>query len=224
MYEAMLSAKEQGLIKHIGITNHKLNIAREAVESGLYDVLQFPFSYLSSSEEESIANLCEEKDVGFVCMKAMSGGLITDYRPSYAYLNQFDNALPIWGIQRESELDQFIGCMTDPPVMNDELRKIIDNDRKELSGSFCRGCGYCLPCPAEINIPICSRMSLLLRRSRVETYVSEKFRAMMRNIENCMGCRVCTARCPYGLETPELLKINYNDYNDFITKYDLTSN
>ena len=35
------------MIRHIGITNHRLSVAREAIESGLYETLQFPFSYIS---------------------------------------------------------------------------------------------------------------------------------------------------------------------------------
>ena len=48
LYEAMLEAKAQGKIRHIGITNHRLHVAREAVESGLYETLQFPFCYLAA--------------------------------------------------------------------------------------------------------------------------------------------------------------------------------
>ena len=47
----MLKAKEQGKVRHIGITNHRLAVAQEAVESGLYETLQFPFCYLSGDHE-----------------------------------------------------------------------------------------------------------------------------------------------------------------------------
>ena len=39
-------------------------------------------------------------------MKGMGGGLITHSKASYAYMNQFDNVLPIWGIQKLEELLQ----------------------------------------------------------------------------------------------------------------------
>ncbi len=98
LYEAMLEAKAKGMIRHIGITNHRLSVAEEAVKSGLYDTLQFPFSYLASEKEEALVRLCEEEDVGFICMKALAGGLITHSDVAYAYLAQFPVA-PIWGIQ-----------------------------------------------------------------------------------------------------------------------------
>ena len=76
-------------------------------------------------------------------MKALSGGLITNSAAAYAYLAKFDNVLPIWGIQREHELEEFLSYIDNPPVMTEELEAVIEHDRKELLGEFCRGCGYC---------------------------------------------------------------------------------
>ena len=216
LYEAMLEAKEQGKIKHIGITNHRLHVAKEAVESGLYDTLQFPFSYLASDKEEELVRLCKEKDVGFICMKALSGGLITRSDVAYAYLAQFDNTLPIWGIQKEKELDEFISYNDNPPVLNDEIKAIIEHDRQELAGEFCRGCGYCMPCPMGIEINQCARMSLMLRRSPSANWLSPHWQEEMKKIETCINCGKCKAHCPYDLNKPVLLKKNYEDYKSFL--------
>lgn len=216
LYEAMLEAKEQGKIKHIGITNHRLHVAKEAVESGLYDTLQFPFSYLASDKEEELVRLCKEKDIGFICMKALSGGLITRSDVAYAYLAQFDNTLPIWGIQKEKELDEFISYNDNLPVLNDEIKAIIEHDRQELAGEFCRGCGYCMPCPMGIEINQCARMSLMLRRSPSANWLSPHWQEEMKKIETCINCGKCKAHCPYNLNTPELLKKNYEDYKTFL--------
>lgn len=216
LYEAMLEAKKQGKIKYIGITNHRIHIAREAVESGLYDTLQFPFSYLASKEEEALVRLCEERDVGFICMKALSGGLITRSDAAYAFLAQYKNALPIWGIQREKELEEFLGYQENPPELTGEIQELIERDRKELMDEFCRGCGYCMPCPAGIEINNCARMSLLLRRSPSAGHLSPEGQEKMKKIEGCTGCGQCRAKCPYGLDTPNLLKRNYEDYKTFL--------
>lgn len=215
LYEAMLEAKAKGMIRHIGITNHRLSVAEEAVKSGLYDTLQFPFSYLASEKEEALVRLCEEHDVGFICMKALAGGLITHSDIAYAYLAQFPVA-PIWGIQRESELDEFLSYNDDPPALTDERKAFIEQERKELVGEFCRGCGYCMPCPAGIEINTCARMSLLLRRSPTAGHLSERGQAMMKKIEYCQHCGKCKAKCPYGLDTPTLLEKNYEDYKTFL--------
>ena len=215
LYEAMLEAKEQGLIRHIGITNHRLAVAEEAVRSGLYETLQFPFSYLANEKEEALVRLCEEQDVGFICMKALAGGLITHSDVAYAYLAQFPVA-PIWGIQRESELDEFLSYNDNPPTLTSERLAYIEQERRDLAGDFCRGCGYCMPCPVGIEINTCARMSLLLRRSPTAGHLSEKGQAMMKKIENCLHCGQCSAKCPYGLDTPALLQKNYEDYKTFL--------
>ena len=125
LYEAMLEAKKQGKIRYIGLTNHKIHIAKEAAESGLYDTIQFPFSYLASSQDLELVKICERNHVGFICMKALSGGLIHRSDIAYAYLSQFDNVLPIWGIQKESELDEFLSYQDNPPILTKEIEQII---------------------------------------------------------------------------------------------------
>ena len=215
LYEAMLEAKRLGKIRHIGITNHRLAVAEEAVRSGLYDTLQFPFSYLASEKEEALVKLCEEMDVGFICMKALAGGLISRSDAAYAYLADYPVA-PIWGIQRESELDEFLAYNEDPPTMTEEIAALIESDKRELMGEFCRGCGYCMPCPVGIQINNCARMSLMIRRAPVAAQLSEASRAMMKKIEDCVNCGKCKSMCPYGLDTPNLLKRNYEDYKTFL--------
>ena len=212
MYECLVKAKEQGLIRHIGITAHKLMVAQEIVESGLYETLQYPFSYLSSEKEIALMSACREADMGFICMKALAGGLITRSDAAMAYMSQFDGLVPIWGIQREKELREWLSYMDRTPSMTDEIADYIKKEQDELSGSFCRGCGYCLPCPQGIEINNCARMSLMLRRAPSKAWLSEEYQAKMAKIENCINCRQCVKRCPYELDTPELLRRNLEDY------------
>lgn len=216
LYDAALKAKEEGLVRHIGITNHRLSVASEAIESGLYETLQFPFCYLATDKDIAIVEACKEHNMGFIAMKALSGGLITNAKAAYAFEAQYDNVLPIWGIQRDSELDEFISYIDNPPVMDQEIKAVIEQDVKELSGSFCRSCGYCMPCPVGIEIYNCARMSLLLRRSRVDTWLSDTWQQNMKKIEECLHCNQCKSRCPYGLDTPTLLQENYKDYREIL--------
>jgi predicted aldo/keto reductase-like oxidoreductase len=216
LYEAMLEAKEKGMIRHIGITNHRLPIAIEAVESGLYETIQFPFSYLATEQEIELVKLCKEKGIGFIAMKALSGGLISNSAAAYAFHAQFDHVLPIWGIQKEEELEEFISYNSNPPILNEEMSAIIEHDRLELGKDFCRGCGYCLPCPANIEIPMSARMSLMIRRAPTSVYLSDTWKEKMKKIENCIHCNHCKKHCPYGLDTPKLLEENWADYKNFI--------
>ncbi|MBQ5797714.1 MAG: aldo/keto reductase [Firmicutes bacterium] len=215
LYDAALEAKAQGKIRHIGITNHRINVAKEAIESGLYETLQFPFSYLATDEEKELPKLCAEKNMGFIAMKGLSGGLLTNAKACYAFMCEYDNVLPIWGVQRMEELEQFLACGKEEPELTEDLRHVIQVDRDMLSGSFCRGCGYCLPCPAGIEIPNAARMYLMVRRAPVEAYTTPEWKEKMKKIENCIGCNHCKNHCPYGLDTPNLLKENLEDYKRF---------
>ena len=216
LYEAMLEAKAQGKIRHIGLTNHSLEVAIEAANSGLYETIQFPFSYLASEKDLELVRLCHKKNIGFIAMKSLAGGLITKSQLAYAYASQFDNVLPIWGIQKESELDEFIAYQTNPPIMDETMTVAIENDVKQLGGDFCRGCGYCMPCPVGIEINNCARMSLLLRRSPAQGWLEPAWQAKMAKIEDCLNCGQCSSKCPYNLDTPALLRKNLADYKTFL--------
>ena len=216
LYEAMLEAKAKGMIRHIGITNHRLDVAEEAVRSGLYETLQFPFCYLDTEKDLAMVELCRQENVGFIAMKGLSGGLLTRSDAAYAWLEQFDNVLPIWGVQRESELDEFIRYFAQPPGMSKEIKGLIERDRQELIGNFCRACGYCMPCPMGIQIHTCARMSQLIRRSPSAEWLSEESWQMMMDIEKCVKCGRCRAKCPYELDTPSLLKQNLADYQNIL--------
>ena len=216
LYEAMEEAKAQGMVRHIGITNHRLAVAHEAIDSGLYETLQFPFCYLADENDVELVEKCKKADMGFIAMKALSGGLITNSRAAYAFEAQFDNVLPIWGVQRQTELEEFLSYIKNPPAMTDEIKALIEADKKELAGDFCRGCGYCMPCPVGIEINNCARMSLLLRRSPSAAQLTPEAQEKMMKIKECLHCGRCKSKCPYGLDTPALLEKNLKDYEEIL--------
>lgn len=215
LFDAMKVAKRQGKVRFIGISNHRQSVAKEAIERDCYDTLQYPFSYLSSEGDQKIVEDCHKHNMGFICMKAMAGGLITDSALAYAFLDQFDHAIPIWGIQRESELDEFISYQDRAPELTSASWRKIEKERAEFGRDFCRGCGYCMPCQVGIQINDCARMSLLLRRAPLSVYLTEEWNEKMKKIEKCKHCNACSAKCPYGLEVPTLLEKNYEDFKKF---------
>ena len=217
MYEAMLEAKAQGLVRHVGITSHRPDVAREAILSGLYETLQFPFCYLATEGDFEIVKLAKEHNVGFIAMKGLSGGLITNSKLAYAFMCEYDNVLPIWGVQRMCELEEFISYADSGFSVTDEMRAEIEKDRRELVGGFCRGCGYCMPCPMEIEINNSARMSQLIRRSPSAPFLTPEWQEKMLRIENCINCGACAAKCPYGLDTPKLLRANLEDYKRIVS-------
>ena len=157
--------------------------------------------------------------MGFIAMKGLSGGMLTNAAACYAFMQGFDNVVPIWGIQHEWELDQWLAMTERNQQMTDELQAIIEQDRSELAVNFCRSCGYCMPCTVNINIPTAARMAMLLRRSPYQPYMTKAVYDEMHRIDNCIHCNACKGRCPYGLEIPDLLAAMLKDYDEFYAKH-----
>lgn len=216
MYECMLEARKKGLIRHIGGTAHKIGVAKEIADSGLYETLQYPFSYLASDMEKELVQICNKNNVGFIAMKGLAGGLITNSRAAMAFVSQYDGIIPIWGIQRKSELDEWLSFFDKTAEMDEEIKAFIEAERQELRGEFCRGCGYCMPCSVGIQINQCNRMALMLRRAPSKDWLSEHWQNEMEKIENCINCGVCLTKCPYELQIPELLRKNLQDYREVL--------
>lgn len=215
LYECLKEAKQQGKIKHIGITAHKIGVAEEIIDSGLYETLQFPFSYLASDRDIKLVENCAKANMGFIAMKGLSGGLLTNSEACMAFMSEYE-ALPIWGVQRETELDEWLSYFEREITMTDEIRSFIENDRKELLGEFCRGCGYCMPCTVDITINQCARMSQMIRRAPSQNWLTDFWQNEMMKIENCVDCGLCKTRCPYELDIPNLLKKNLQDYKEIL--------
>lgn len=212
LYECLLKAKEQGKIRYASITAHKIGVAEEIAESGLYATLQFPFSYLATERDMALVEKCRKNGVGFIAMKGLSGGLITNAKAAFAFMNKFDNVLPIWGVQKEEELEQWLSFIDDTPVFDESVAAFIEEDKKNFGKDFCRGCGYCMPCPQGIIINQCARISQMIRRAPSEVWLGEYWQNEVRKTEKCVSCRACTKKCPYGLDIPSLLKKNHDDY------------
>jgi predicted aldo/keto reductase-like oxidoreductase len=115
-----------------------------------------------------------------------------------------------------SELEEFLSYPGDLKL-DGNLKAIIEKDKSELGDDFCRGCGYCMPCPEDINISMCARMSLWIRRFPTEPYMDEKTQQIMKKTEDCIECYACVDNCPYELEIPRLLKENYEDYKNVLS-------
>ena len=218
-FAAALEMKEKGYIRHIGITNHRHHIAKAAIESGNFETLQFPFCYLATDVDLELVELCKQADMGFIAMKGLSGGLLNNAAACHAFMQQYENVVPIWGVQRMEELEQWLSLAETSGTMTEELKAVIEKDRAELAGSFCRGCGYCMPCPAGIEINNSARMNMLLRRAPYRPYLTDEWYEKMHRIENCIHCDSCKSRCPYGLDTPALLQYMLKDYDEFYAQH-----
>ena len=215
IHQALETARKAGKCRFIGVTSHRRDVAEAAAKTGLYDTVQFPISHVSPQEDLDLVKLCGDLDVGFIAMKGLSGGLLTNARAAYAFFQQLPNAVPIWGVQKKEELQDFLDCASQGVTMTPELEAEIERDRKELAGNFCRGCGYCMPCREGIQINTIARLPQLLRRSPWQQYMTPEWAAEMAKVENCRRCGACESKCPYGLKCTQLLRESLEDWKQF---------
>ncbi len=220
-YEAMLAARAAGKVRFLGLTAHSLANALQAVDSGLYDTVQFPFSILSTGPDLDLPARCKAADVGLVAMKALSGGLVRDIPAAFAFMRRHGNVVPIWGIQRLEELEEFLALEAAPPAWDAAMEQSAQRERAALGGEFCRGCGYCLPCPQDIPIPMAARMMLMLHRGVWQNFVTAEWQEKMNRIETCTECRACAGRCPYELDPPAMIRKHHAGYKRFVEERNL---
>jgi predicted aldo/keto reductase-like oxidoreductase len=55
-----------------------------------------------------------------------------------------------------------------------------------------------------------------MRRAPSANFLGEEWQGLMGKIEDCIDCGLCKSKCPYGLDTPNLLRKNLADYKDIL--------
>ena len=130
IYKELCALKEKGKIKHFGIATEDFSLAKEAVLSGLYETVQFPYSIISSEEVSDFADLCAEKDVGFIAMQPLNGGIITNIPLAFGFLSQKENVVPVWGCRTQTELEQIVYFNNHPPVIDEKFKEEVNRMRE----------------------------------------------------------------------------------------------
>lgn len=129
IYDTLVNLKERGKIAHFGIVTTNFELAKKAVESNLYETLQFPFSMLSSDDTIELVKLCEEHDVGFIAMQPLCGGVVENIPLAFGFLHQFENVIPIWGVRTQEEMDQILYFNEHPPVIDEKFHEDVEKIR-----------------------------------------------------------------------------------------------
>ena len=130
IYNTLLQFKAEGKIKNIGIVTTNVETAKKAVESDLYDTLQFPFNMIQTEAAKEIVELCEKHDVGFIAMQPLGGGVLSNIPLAFGFLHQYESVLPIWGVKSMDELNQILYFNEHPPVIDEKFNEDVDQIRR----------------------------------------------------------------------------------------------
>jgi predicted aldo/keto reductase-like oxidoreductase len=211
--EAAQEALQAGLIRHIGITSHAMEVALEAVPSGHFETVQFPFNFVTHEPALNLVPLARAHDVGFIAMKPFAGGFLEDANLAIKYLLQFDGVLPDPGIETAEEIEEIVGIVNGPCALTDQEWRELERLRAELDTQFCRRCEYCQPCPEEIRIPVVLNVRSFYRRFPAERIFSGFLAEAVDKARGCVECGECEEKCPYHLPIRAMLVENVEFYD-----------
>ena len=204
--EALLEAKEQGKIGHIGLTAHSVEVFEKALELPWVETIMFPYNIVET-QGEALIKKCAEKNIGFVDMKPLAGGAIEDAALAMRFLvSNPDVTVVIPGMAEEKELEENLAACNDTAPLSPEERSKILEIRKDLGTNFCRRCNYCQPCAAGINISGVFLFDGYLSRYGLADWAKDRYASLPAKASDCIGCGACEDRCPYNLPIRKMLK------------------
>jgi len=211
--EAAHVALDMGKVRHVGLSSHNVDVALEAVRSGLFETIQFPLNFISNEALAELVPLAREQDVGFIAMKPFGGGRVRSANLAIKYLLQFEDVLPDPGVEKVEEIEEIVAIVNSGDwELTEHERREMTRIRDELGTRFCRQCRYCLPCSQGIFIP-----TLMITQGMWKLWPADIFFDWMGEIveegRGCIQCGECEERCPYDLPIREMIEENIAFYD-----------
>lgn len=204
--EALRRAQGEGLVGHVGITSHNLEILERAVDDGLFDTVMVCFSFLEPRAREAVIPKAVAKDIGVIAMKPFSGGVIEDVGLALRYALSEPGVLVLAGVEHPELFDEDWREFQQWRPLDQADEDRIAQIRQEYDQVFCRRCDYCQPCTEEIPIQLVVNVRSLVKRMGKEVFEKGPFRATILKGNDCTECGECLPRCPYGLPIPDLIR------------------
>lgn len=209
--ETIVRAKEQGKVRHIGVTSHNLAMAVKLVKTGLFETVQFPFNFIETAAAEELFPVARQLNLGIIAMKPFAGGVIDNARIAFKFLRQYPDVVPIPGFETVAGVDEILGFYETPNQVDSDDLALMERYRAELGRQFCRRCEYCQPCPHGVMITMAMGYRVVAHRMSPAVAVGN-LEKVMATVPQCVECGVCMTRCPYNLPIPEILKKHYAMY------------
>lgn len=204
-YRALLEAKSEGKIKHIGITSHSLETIEKVVEDDKFETIQFPYNIVEDQADD-VFKKANKKGIGIIVMKPLAGGALDDATLAIKYIlskSYIDVAIP--GMDSVEQVRQNTDVLKNLELTQEDNEK-IEEIRKSLGSRFCRRCEYCLPCPLGVNIPANFLLEGYYTRYNLKDWAIQRYEATNGKASECVNCGLCETKCPYNLPIREMLK------------------
>lgn len=212
----ILELKQQGVVKHIGLSTHAPKMANELLDRKLLDMLMFSINPMydygqgdyaigGTNERQRLYQRCEKEGVGISVMKPFNAGQLLDAKKS-----PFHQALTVsqciqYALDKPGVLTVLGG-----PGNIEQLKEILhyleaEPEEKDYSviGSFtpdesvgkCVYCKHCHPCPAGLDIGLINKYYDLAQLGDI--LAKEHYLTLEKTASDCISCGHCNKRCPF---------------------------
>ena len=206
-YRALLEAKNEGKIRHIGLTVHSQDFLKWLINSeycSLIETVQFPINFIEDNGIE-LLKLAKDHGLGTIAMKPLGGGAIDNGKIGIKWLLNQDNLdVAIPGIGDKKEIDDIFSI--NDLTITEEDSKYISKLKDDLKGDFCHRCGYCMPCTKGIDIPGTFTLERYYLYYNLKDWANTRYFSAKVLPSACINCGACVKRCPYELDIPNKLK------------------
>lgn len=239
IFDFIESAKKSGKVKHIGFSFHdKLDVFKEIVDAYDWEFTQIQYNYLDEEYQAGTQGLeyAHEKGMGIIIMEPLRGGkLVNDLSDdildiisqsstkkspaSWAFkflYNKEEIGIVLSGMSTmEQVIDNIRICDEEGKpnhMIYDEkitIEKLRDTFKSKIKVN-CTACGYCMPCPNGVDIPMCfeslNSASMFnsieyIKNSRYNYLISEN-----KDASKCIECGSCENLCPQHIQIIDKLK------------------
>ncbi|HHT02566.1 MAG TPA: aldo/keto reductase [Firmicutes bacterium] len=203
--EALLEAKQKGLVKHIGVTSHIRDVVKAAMKHEVFETVQFPLNVVEAEGAEEILDMARKTNTGTIIMKPLAGGALTNADLALRFLLSYPVDTIIPGMDTVEQVLENTGLVDKQPLSEEELAA-LQAEGERLGDTFCRRCEYCQPCPQGINIPMVFLQEAYYTRYGLTDWASSRYASLPAKVEDCSECGECETKCPYDLPIRDMLK------------------
>lgn len=224
--EALLKAQEQGKVRELYVSCHrKHELTKQAIASGHYAAVMLAYNALNDElMDESVMPFATDHDVGVFLMKPLGGGALAappETAPSpdarVPLIATAQNALRFVlanehvasacvGMTSVKEVEENAAVGEQFVRMSDAEKATLVAQAEALCRDVCRACGYCLPCPQGIVIPIILRHLAYYERYGLRSWAKGRYRMVEVKADQCADCGECEEKCPFQLPIREMLR------------------
>ncbi|MDH8677648.1 aldo/keto reductase [Fusibacter bizertensis] len=205
-YKALLEAKADGKIRHIGITAHSADFINQIIQEMPFETIQFPYNIVER-HGESLFKVAAQRGIGVIVMKPLAGGAIQNGTLSLKFiLSNHDVSVAIPGMDHVDQVAENAAVANMKIDFSKEEILEMNEIVAALGEAFCRRCGYCLPCPQGIDIPTQFLMEGYLTRYHLAEWAVTRYEGLAVKADACVSCGSCETKCPYNLPIVHMLK------------------